>query len=333
MRNFRLFLLFTTTALLALAVSPFLFWAPKVLACRVDFDPSTFLAYCNGNGYGDYEHGALFWNLEPDAVKSLRAARILFLGNSRVQFAFSTDATRAYFRDKNIPYYLAGFTYYENMMFMLRLMDKYRLHPDAVVINSDTTFFDEKLMSTPAAMFRPRTELLFWTTFYGYLLKGGFTRIVRPICSQLPFVCSETLQTLWRKRETGEWMWRDTFAEANRSLPINPAARSPAPDESAMQDYEKAAQLFIGSLGLPRHCIILTAIPNSLTTDEPIADRLGARLQLPVIIPHVNDLATIDNSHLNGPSADRWSDAFLRESAPALDRCLAESNNQTGGRN
>lgn len=326
MRDLRLILLFAVAALLALLTAPFLFWAPKALACRINFDPSAFLAYCNGNDYGDYEHGAFFWDLEPDAVKSLKAARVLFLGNSRVQFAFSTDATRTYFRNGKARYYLAGFTYYENMVFMQRLIDKYGLHPDAVVINADTTFFDEKLLSTPAAMFRPKREKLFWKTFYSYLLKGGFTRIARPICASLPLVCSEQLQTLWRKRETGEWMWRDTFAEANKSIPIKPASRAPAPDEAAMRDYEKAAQLFLDTLRLPSNCIILTAIPNSVTTDEPIAVRIGVRFQLPVIVPRVDNLATIDDSHLNGPSAERWSDAFLRDAAPLLDRCLAKGS-------
>jgi len=125
MRSFKLILLFAAMALISIAISPFLFWMPKALKCRTNSDPSTFLAYCNSNDYGDYEHGAFLWDLEPDAVKSLQATRILFLGNSRVQFAFSTDATNGYFRAKRTPYYLAGFDYYENMVFVQRLIEKY----------------------------------------------------------------------------------------------------------------------------------------------------------------------------------------------------------------
>ncbi|MGY3503151.1 hypothetical protein [Bradyrhizobium sp. USDA 4471] len=57
-------------------------------------------------------------------------------------------------------------------------------------------------------------------------------------------------------------------------------------------------------------------------TDEPIADRIGKQFQLPVIVPHLDHLATLDESHLNAASAERWSEAFLRDATPAFDRCL-----------
>ncbi|WP_368507579.1 hypothetical protein [Bradyrhizobium lupini] len=322
MRNLGLIIVFVVAAGMSTAIFPLVYWLPKALACRTNADPTAFLTYCNSDDYGDYEHGAFYWNLEPEATKALRSARILFLGNSRLQFGFSTEATRHYFQEKNMPYYLAGFTYFENMVFIGRLIDQYDLNPDVIVINADGTFFSEQLLSTPAAMFIAKQNSLYWRTLYGYLLKAAFTRIVRPICETFPFACSQKLQTLWRRRETGDWLWQGTFAELNRSIPIDPATRPPTPDEETMRGFEKAADSFLRTLRIRRQCIILTAVPNSVLTDEPIADRLGERFQLPVIVPHLDALATLDESHLNAESAERWSEAFLRAAAPMLDRCL-----------
>ncbi|MCK1677152.1 hypothetical protein [Bradyrhizobium sp. 150] len=322
MRNLALIIVFAVTAAVSTAIFPFVYWLPKALACRTNDDPSAFLTYCNGADYGDYEHGAFYWNLEPEATKALRSARVLFLGNSRLQFGFSTETSRRYFQEKNVPYYLAGFTYFENMVFIQRLIDQYNLNPDVIVINADGTFFSEKLLSTPATMFISKRNSLYWRTLYGYLLKAAFTRVVRPICGTLPFACSQKLQTLWRRRETGAWLWQGTFAELNKTIPIDPATRPPAPDEATMREFEKAADSLLRTLRLPRHCIILTAVPNSILTDEPIADRVGKRFQVPVIVPHLEGLATLDESHLNAASAERWSVAFLHEATPILDRCL-----------
>jgi hypothetical protein len=197
------------------------------------------------------------------------------------------------------------------------------------VINADDTFFSEEMLGTPNLMIRPATDPLLWRMFYNYLLKAVFTRIARPVCAGLPFICAQKLQTLWRKRETGEWLWQDTFEQRDKAIPIDPARRPPSPDEAAMRGFEKAASVLIGTLRLSRDCIILTAIPNSVSTSEPIAERIGKGFQLPVVVPHVDNLATIDDSHLNGPSAERWSGAFLREAAPALDRCLAAGANRS----
>jgi hypothetical protein len=173
-------------------------------------------------------------------------------------------------------------------------------------------------------MFISKRELLYWRTLYDYLLKAAFTRVARPVCSALPFACTETIQALWRRRETGEWLWQDTFASPNKAIPIDPATRPPAPDEAAMQEFEKAAESFLQSMQLPRNCIILTAVPNNVLTDEPIAERIGKRFNLPVVVPHLDALATLDESHLNTASAERWSEAFLREATPALARCLVK---------
>src|ERR1700678_2716127 len=39
-----------------------------VFACQADgYSTDRYIAYCNGGGYGDYEHGAFWFDLEPAA--------------------------------------------------------------------------------------------------------------------------------------------------------------------------------------------------------------------------------------------------------------------------
>src|SRR5690349_12039247 len=65
-------------------------WGLDVIGCKQYKQPGAFLAFCESPRYGDYEHGAYYFDLEPEAIEALKKAEVLFLGNSRAQFAFST---------------------------------------------------------------------------------------------------------------------------------------------------------------------------------------------------------------------------------------------------
>jgi len=54
----------------------------------VDIVPGYYVASCNDKGFGDYEHQAAYYDLN-GFVRTLRAADVLFFGNSKVQYAFS----------------------------------------------------------------------------------------------------------------------------------------------------------------------------------------------------------------------------------------------------
>jgi hypothetical protein len=44
--------------------------------CRTPHDPDDFLAYCRSLGFVDYEHGALYYGLEPKVRDSIRTAQV-----------------------------------------------------------------------------------------------------------------------------------------------------------------------------------------------------------------------------------------------------------------
>ena len=66
----------------------------SIFACpgHADTAPTRYLAYCGGGNYGDYEHGAFWFDLEPAALDFARNADVLLLGNSRMQKALLQPA-------------------------------------------------------------------------------------------------------------------------------------------------------------------------------------------------------------------------------------------------
>lgn len=325
MRTGQRIAIFTCAALLATFVAPPLYWLPSVLGCRVNQDPGTFLAYCNTESFADYEHGAFLWNMEPKATAALRAAEVLFFGDSHTQHAFSSKASKAFFQSVGMSYYLAGFTYGENMTLSKLLIDRFGLRPRAVIINANDTYFTEKPKFITELIETPKTEAKFWKTRYSYILKQTFGRLVRPACNSLgPTLCQQKVPSIWRRFDTGDWEWRETLVVAHPSaFPIKTVGRNQPPDEAALQQMEKAAAILIDRLDLPPRCIILTAIPNDFETNEPIVARVSGRYNLPVIIPQLHGLTTIDHNHLDSRSAEQWSEAFLKLAAPLLAACRA----------
>ena len=62
-------------------------------------------------------------------------------------------------------------------------------------------------------------------------------------------------------------------------------------------------------------------IGTPIGTARAIANTLGR----PLIAPELADLQTFDESHLDSPSAERWSSAFLAEATPRIRQCLDHS--------
>lgn len=106
-----------------------------IFSCQADgYTMDRYLAYCNGAGFGDYEHGALWFDLEPSVKKFAAGADVVFLGDSYSQFGFSTAATDQWFSALSSHYYLLGFLYGENVVFEEKILHKLKPGAKAYVI-------------------------------------------------------------------------------------------------------------------------------------------------------------------------------------------------------
>jgi hypothetical protein len=165
-------------------------WAIDSARCRLHREPGTFLAYCTEPHYGFYEQGAYWFGLEPRAIEHLKKADVLFLGNSRAQFGFSTENLRNYFRRRGISYYVMGFGYGESNEFALALIEKYRLKPKLLVIDADP-FFNTGVSNPAEAIFdrsgSPFQLAARWTTVrWDYLTRHVFNALQPKLCAAAP---------------------------------------------------------------------------------------------------------------------------------------------------
>ena len=268
-----------------------------------------YLAYCNSTAYGDYDHGAFWFASEPDALKAAARADVLFLGNSRSQFGFSTDATRAWFSSAAADFYLLGFSHFENVMFIGPLFDAVAPTADAYVINLDG-FFDDRLSP-------PATEVLRGGDSENrYARKRLWQAPHRALCGAVPVVCGNEL-AFFRDRLTGTW-------ELSGTDGLGPLAVADVDAAPGAVDAEvrRRAEAFLAGIPAESGCVLFTIVPSS-ATQRRAAGVLAAQLDIPLIAPSVSDLMTFDGSHLDPRSAAEWSSAFFDAAGPAIRRCLA----------
>jgi len=105
-------------------------------------------------------------------------------------------------------------------------------------------------------------------------------------------------------------------------VPI-PVSYDQAIDQNVVNSYTDAAILFLSQVPVKRSCIILTVIPKSETkigNAKAVATALGVNF----VAPEITELGTNDGSHLNQPSAQRWSQVFFEAAGPKIRSCLDE---------
>ncbi len=287
------------------------------------YKDGNFLAYCHSSRYGDYEHSA-YWNeLEKGIMDKVKKADVLFLGNSRTQYAFSTDAVTRYFSESGLSYYVFGFGMGSQNLVPESMAEKFNLRPKALVINADP-FFTDYTSRTNQHMLE-QSLIRDWEQGS----KRWLQNTQRELCLKDHnglinwLFCSGRQDTLYRDPENGHWQVE--YFRKNQRIPV-------AIDNNINLyiSAEKAAgiaQRFVKKMGVSPECTILTVTPRT-ATPLAFAQELAEILNFPGIFPMPENLVTVDASHLDPDSAMRWSAEFLRQASPILERCGAGSDKQ-----
>jgi len=283
-----------------------------IFACQAGgYSSDRYLSYCHISGYGDYEHGAFWFGLEPSIQDHVTGAEVLFLGSSRMQLGLSTDAIADWFSSLPARYYLMGFGYNENAAFAQELLLKFRPKAKVYVISIDR-FFD-RTETLPA-----RTVMRDSAARGRYEAKRLWQFVHRPICQGLPMICGDQY-VIFRSRETGAFSVSGLSQFKSAAVSYDRSMNATAPGNEVAIGRE-----FLSRLPVKQECIILTTVPSVGTkvgTVNAIANALGKTL----VMPDLDGLQTYDGSHLDRPSAERWSKAFVQAVAPQIRRCLADS--------
>jgi hypothetical protein len=292
----------------ALATAAYSLRKYGIFTCQASgYGSDGYLGYCGATNYGDYDHGAIWFGLEPAAITAAADARALFLGNSRTQFAFSSKATADWFSAASESYYLLGFSHFENYTFEGPLLRK--IHPKAkvYVINIDSFF--EQSETGPG-----KTVMHDESAKTHYEEKRQWQRIHKAVCTSFGAICGRD-EAIFRSRSSGAWIVTgDRFTSA-------PVAYDENINQNKVISYTALGNKFLPHLRADRACTILTVVPTVETdigSSKAIADALGLKL----VAPRLPGLVTFDGVHLNSESAQRWSSAFFEEAGPQIRECL-----------
>jgi hypothetical protein len=281
-----------------------------ILACEASgYRADRYLEYCQAEGYGDYDHGAFWFGLEPPTGDYVRKAEVLFIGNSRMQFGFSTAATADWFRSRSAQYYLLGFAYSEKQPFFEELLRKLRPQAKAYVVNIDRFF--EPTVSEPARLVMHDGGAL-----THYRNKRAWQMIHQPVCSMAPVFCGHEF-SVFRVRQTGVW------AGAGGNFAGSPVSDDGVVDHDLVQKQAEYGRDFLLRLPVKRECVLLMLVPTT-GTQRALARAVAAELGMPLFTPPLEGLRTFDGSHLDRSSAERWSKAFFDFEGSRLEACLSE---------
>ena len=287
-----------------------------IFACQATlYSSDRYIASCNGTRYADYEHGAFAFDLEAEAETFARDADVLFLGNSRLQFAFSNAATAVWFSVASARYYLLGFTYYENMLFAEKLLRKIRPRAKVYVINVDGFFDRTETQPVKTILHDPTAQSRYET-------KRNWQHVHDPICKMFAAICRHQF-AIFRSRETGTY-YPDGWAQLQK---ITPVSYDPTLSQNEVDRDTSAARDFLKEFTRDK-CVILTLVPSSATKigyADAIAKGLGMKLVTP---GGLDGLQTWDGYHLDQPSAERWARAFFQVAGPEIRSCLAAEHGE-----
>jgi hypothetical protein len=279
-----------------------------IFACPADgYGTSGYLAYCQASDYGEYDRGAFWYGLQPEARRHAAAADVLFLGSSRMQFGFSTPATSEWFAAARADHFLLGFSHDENVRFTEPLLARLGPRPRAYVINVER-FFEGQLTLPARAILQDDDAPRYWK-------KWLWQRVHAPACTAVPVLCGNQV-SFFRETRHGAWRLNRAFGsqyatdvdDATSRMAVSPA------------DVDRARR-FLATLPVDQRCIVLTLVPSQETHRAEAAD-LAAAVGLELVSPTLTGLRTFDSRHLDLPSAERWSRAFYAAAGPRLRSCL-----------
>lgn len=284
-----------------------------IFSCQATgYTSDHYLAYCHATAYGDYEHGAFWFGLEPAIPNYAATAQVLFLGNSRMQHAFSTANTAAWFSAAAARYYLLGFGYYENSVFAAKLLRKLQPRATVYVINVDQ-YFEQSATPLAESVMRDRAAEV------DYEIKRIWQFVHKPICTHLPAICGDR-EVIFRSRQTGAWRSGGEIRYETKPVSYDHMAH-----QEVLAGYVAIGRDFLSRLPVSRDCIILTLVPTT-KTQFGTANALAAALGFDLVAPELDGLRTFDGSHLDRTSAERWSQAFINVAGPRIERCLDRSS-------
>jgi hypothetical protein len=266
-------------------------------------DGSYYLAYDRG---GQVDHHVLYHGIDRVALERMRAARVLFLGNSRLMFALDRGSMRSLFDATGQTYYVLGFGHTEQDDFPGRIIARYDLRPDVVVVNADGFFSDSQSDWATKTVRESRFDA--WKLQFESEATHAARRLVHRFVPQYVDLWRGGREVIiYRSRLDGTWFIANQFDEGTPFPWPTPLRESPS------EQSLRAAEAFKRDIEARGARLVLCLVPSPQASLHR-AQLMAAHLQVPLVSPPVDGLTSIDGSHLSAASSFRFEQAFL----PAL---------------
>lgn len=293
------------------------FWEVRAVNCDAyGYRLGAYMASCSSPHYGDFEHGAIAFQLEPAAIKALQASDAVYLGFSYGMVSLSTMATERYFAARSSKFYNLGFsgefsTFYDDVLPDLNI------HPKLVVIDVEPFF--TQTVSAPAKFLREHPL----RARIEYMMKYEWQKIQKTWCEKPSilgdFICGPKF-AMYRNINDGRIII-DYGSIYGRPLPRVPIKKNLTPTSDTVRMTTTEARAFLARHGLSPSCTILFAAPNSFG-NQLLASSVATNVGAQFVDADAEGLATVDSGHLDLPDAERWSERFWMAADPIVQRCL-----------
>ena len=292
------------------------FW--KIRKCNPEgYERGDFMTACSGIKVDRYAFGSIYLGSQKNAVKNAKNADVVVFGNSRTMRSFSTDAIDDYFKSKGLTYVIfavEGASYASAQ----HTVEKLGLKPKIVMTNTEILYSNVVGAAFGDLVYFPdkyKTRFDFFhaaQSFQKWVCGSNFDYLKS-------IYCEGRTAGRWRSAITGRFKW-ELVAEPEKNILFS-ARKEQSPPTGRLNTVLPNGREFLGNSNFKESCHVLYIVnsPNSEPNlQSALAGELGA---LPIYTPF-NDLRTYDKSHLDRPTSERWSAAFVKDLDPAIDRCL-----------
>ncbi len=273
--------------------------------------PGHFLAHDRG---GHVDHHVLLHGLDDDALRNLRAADVLLMGNSRLMFALRGPALRQYFVTRGLRPFALGFGHEEQHLFPLAVMQRHGLRPTIVIANVDN-FFGGVTSPWGARVLRD-SAFDAWKLEFEANTSHAVRRAIHQVVPHVPDLQDDEREfVIYRSARDGSWFIANDFGHGSRLAPFYRGRDTVRPHNLDL------ARAFKASVEAAGARLVFALVPGrdvSLTHAQMLADLVG----VPLVAPDVPGLRTMDGSHLTDESAVRYAAVFFQHLDPVLDELL-----------
>ncbi len=260
---------------------------------------------------GHTDHHVLYHGLDPVSNERLDTADVLWLGNSRLQFALSRSALRPFFSPRRLSYFVLGFGHDETFHFPLSILERRKLRPKVVLVNVDDFFVGPPSEWAATVMADTRFDAFKW--WFENEAAHTSRLLLHAWLPHWPDRLSNSRDVVvHRSRLDGTWFVGTPETNVG-PLPVSQDGEPPAAERVAH------ARAFVELMRAQGTAVIFCLVPSP-STSRATAEALAEQVAVPLLAPELDMPLTMDGSHLTEESATEFSALLLAALEPHLER-------------